>query len=150
MTKNTEKSNKTNLDLIDEDEICREVMLEHLSLWEDLDWNEYNLKEKLEKNPYHYQQFRMLWLGQKNKLRKIEMMRDEYVGNLYDKLKYEGDKTLTKTEIEKYYLPKDPQVMKFNRLCLRQEIRTGVYEEIANTFKMQGFAMGNYVKAMQI
>jgi hypothetical protein len=147
MTKNTEKSN---LDLIDEDEICREVMLEHLSLWDDLDWNEYNLKEKLEKNPYHYQQFRLLWLGQKNKLRKIEMLRDEYVGKLYDKLKYEGDKTLTKTEIEKYYLPKDPQVMKFNRLCLRQEIRTGVYEEIANTFKMQGFAMGNYVKAMAI
>jgi hypothetical protein len=142
--------NKTNLELIDEDEICREIMLQHPNIYTDLDWNEYNIKERLEKNPFHYQQFRMLWLSEKHKLRKIEMLKDEYTGQLYDNLRYNGEKSLSKTEIEKYYLPKDEKVMKFNRLYMRQEIRVGVYEEIANAFKMQGFALGNYVKALAI
>lgn len=141
---------KTNFDLIDEDEICREIMLQHPSLWKDLDWNEYNLKDAMEKNPFHYQQYRMLWLSEKHKLRKIELLKDEYIGQLYDSLKYSGDKTLTKTEIERYYLPIDEKVKKFNRLYMRQQMRTEVYEYIAETFKAQGYALGNYVKAMNL
>jgi len=141
---------KSNFDLMDEDEICKEVMLQHITLWEDLDWNEYNLKEKLEKNPYQYQQFRMIWLSEKHKLQKIELLMDEYIGKLYNELRYNGDKSLTKVEIEKYYLPVDEKVKKFRRLYMSQSIRTEVYEHICNTFKMQGMSLTAYVKAMQL
>lgn len=150
MTKSTEVTTKSNMELIDEDEICKEIMLQHISLWNDLDWNEYNLKEKLEKNPYQYQQYRMLWLTEKHKLKKIELLMDEYIGKLYNDLKYKENKSLTKTEIEKYYLPIDENVKKFKRLQMRQEMRSEIYEHICNSFKMQGMSLTAYVKAMQL
>lgn len=141
---------KTNFDLIEEDEVCLGVMKQHPEVWDDLQWDEFTLKEKLEKNPYQYQQYRMLWLAQKHKLRKVEILMDEYIGNLYDEIKYSGEKTLNKTEIERYYLPKDAKVIKFKRAYMRQSIRTEVYEHIAISFKNQGFEMSAYVKALQI
>ncbi len=150
MTKKTERSNKTNLDLISEDEVCNEIMLQHPTLYDDLVWDEYNIKEKLEKSMFHYAQYRMLWLMEKNKLRKIEIMREEYTGNLYDNLKYKGEKSLNKTEITQFYLCTDEKIKKFNRLYIRQEMRTEVYQYIAESFKTQGFAMANFIKAMGI
>jgi hypothetical protein len=150
MSESTKNTNKNNFDLIEEDEICREVMLEHPDLFYELDWDEFNLKEKLEKNPYLYQQYRMLWLSQRHKLKKVEILMEEYIGKLYDELRYGGEKSLTKTEIERYYVPKDETVMKFRRAYMRQEIRTEIYEHIANSFKMQGMALSAYVKAMQL
>lgn len=150
MTEAVENINKTNFELIDEDEICLEITQQHPELWDQLQWDEYNLKEHLEKNPFHYQQYRMLWLSNKHKLRKIEILMEEYVGKLYDQLKYEGDKTLSKTEIEKYYIPKDERVKKFRTAYMRQAIRTDVYEEIAISFKQQAFELNSYVKAIQL
>jgi len=148
MTKNTEK--KTNFDLISESEICNEVMLQHPTLYDDLIWDEYNIKEKLEKSMFHYAQFRMIWLEEKHKLRKVELLRDEYTGKLYDNLKYKGEKTLNKSEIEKYYLFLDVRLQKFNRLYMKQEMRVEVYQYIAESFRAQGYAMANYIKAMGI
>ena len=150
MTEDTDIVNKTNFDLIEEDELCLDAMRQHPDLWDNLEWDEFSLKEHLEKNPYHYQQYRMLWLSEKHKLRKIEILMDEYTGNLYDKLKYGGDKKLTKAEIERYYLPKDETVKKFRRAYMRQEIRAEIYEHIAISFKNQGFEMNSYVKALQL
>ena len=150
MTKKTEKTDKTNIQLIDEDVVCAEVMKQHPSVYDDLLFDEYNIKDKLEKNSYQYQQFRMLCLSEKHKLRKIEILRDEYIGKLYNKLRYEDAKALTKVEIEKYYIPTDPKVMEFNRLYMRQEMRVDVYNYIAEAFKTQGFTMATYVKNLQI
>ena len=150
MTENTESPNKNNFDLIEEDAICREVMEQHPELWEELQWTEYTLKERLEKNPYQYQQYRMLWLKEKHNLRKIEILMEEYIGQLYDSLRYGGDKKLSKTEIEKYYIPKDEKVKAFRVRFMRQAIRAEIYEHIAISFKNQGFEMNAYVKALDI
>lgn len=147
---NTERYGKNNFELIEEDDICLEVMKQHLELWDDLQWDEFNLKERLEKNPYQYQQYRMLWLAEKHKARKIEILMDEYIGQLYDSLKYGGDKKLSKVEIEKYYIVKDIKAIKFMKAHMRQKIRAEVYEHIAISFKNQGFEMNSYVKALQL
>lgn len=149
MSENTEIVGKTKFELIDEDDICREITFMHPELWDDLQWNEFDLKEKMEKNPFHYQQYRMLWLAEKHKARKIQMLMDEYIGVLYDSLKY-GEKKLGKVEIERYYITKDPKAIKFNKAYMRQLIRAEVYEQIAIAFKNQGFAMNAYVKALQL
>lgn len=147
---NTQRYDKTNFELIEEDDICLEVMKQHLDLWDDLQWDEFDLKEKLEKNPYQYQQYRMLWLAEKHKARKIEILMDEYIGKLYDELKYGGEKKLSKTEIERYYIPKDTKAIKFMKAHMRQLIRAEVYESIATSFKNQAFEMNSYVKALQL
>ena len=146
----TEKQELDNTQLIEEDEVCNEIMRQHDTLFDDLIWDEFNVKEHLEKNPYHYQQYRMLWLIEKNRLHRIETLMEEYIGKLYDEMKYNGDKKLTKTEIERYYIPKDEKVKKFRKLHARQSLRTEVYEYIADSFKQQSFQMNSYVKAMQL
>lgn len=150
MTETTENVRKTNFELIDEDEICLEINKQHPELWDQLQWDEFSLKEHIEKNPFHYQQYRMIWLAEKHKLRKVEILMEEYIGKLYDELKYDGDKKLSKTEIEKYYIPSDEKVKKFRKAHMRQSIRVEVYEEIAITFKQQGYGLNAYVKALQL
>ena len=145
-----EDQNSENFEIINENDVCNEIMKQHPSLFYDLDWDEFSLKEALEKNPFHYQQYGMLWLIEKNKLLKIETMMNDYIGNLYDELKYKSDKKLGKTEIERYYIPKDEKVKKFKMLYIKQQMRTEVYEYIADTFKQRGFALNSYVKAMQL
>jgi len=150
VTENAERYDKNNFELIEEDDICLEVMRQHLDLWDDLQWDEFSLKERLEKNPFQYQQYRMLWLAEKHKARKIEILMDEYIGQLYDDLKYKSSKTLSKVEIEKYYIVKDVRAIKFTKAHMRQLIRAEVYEHIAISFKNQGFEMNAYIKTLEV
>jgi hypothetical protein len=150
MSEPVDNTEKNNFDLIEEDAICQDVMRQHPDLFDELQWNEYNLKERLEKNPYQYQQYRMLWLKEKHNLRKIEILMEEYIGQLYDSLKYGGEKKLTKSEIEKYYIPKDDKVKAFRVRFMKQQIRAEIYEHIAISFKNQGFELNAYVKALDV
>ena len=143
-------ADKTNFDLIDEEVLCAEISKDHPTLYEDLLYDEYNIKERLERNPFLYQQYRMIWLSEKNKLRKISILRDEYIGKLYDDLRYGGNRSLSKQEIEKYYIPVEEKVKQFNRLYAKQELRTEVYQYICECIKTQGFTMAAYVKALQL
>lgn len=130
---------------INEDEIIKKIQLDFPSLYDDLEYNEYTIKEKLEKNPYLYQQFRLLTIKEKHRLKRIEIIMDEYIGKLYDSLRY-GEKALTKVEIEKYYIPKDENVIKFKKMYMRQYIIADTYETITDAFKQQNFGMNVYVK----
>jgi len=135
--------------LVIEDEIIIEIMKDHPDLYDNLNYNEYNIKERLELNAFLYEQYRILALQEKHKLKRIEILKDEYIGNLYTELKY-GDLKMTKTEIERYMIPKDEKAIRFQKLYMRQQIRTETFEYIADSFKQQNYAMGNYIKNMQL
>jgi len=132
-----------------EDDVIIEVMKNHPDLYNHLTYNEYDIKEKLENNAFYYEQWRILWLQEKHKLKRIEILKDEYIGKLYSDLKY-GDLKLSKVEIEKYMIPKDEKAIKYQKLYMRQEIRTETFEYISNAFKQQGFNISTYVKNMQL
>lgn len=131
---------------VNEDEIIKEIMLEYPMLYDMLEFNEFTLKEKLEKNAYWYQQFRVLMIKEKHKLNRIEILKDEYIGKLYHKLRFEGDLKLGKIEVEKYYIPKDEKAIKFMKLYMRQQIRVETFETIKDAFKQQGFNMSVFQK----
>jgi len=132
-----------------EDDIIREVMLDHPTLYDQLNYNEYDIKDKLEVNAFLYQQWRILWLQEKHKLKRIEILKDEYIGKLYSDLKW-GDIKMTKTEIERYMIPIDQKAIKFEKLYMRQRIRTETFEAVTDSFKQQNFTMGNYIKNLQL
>jgi len=132
-----------------EDDIIREVMLDHPTLYDQLNYNEYDIKDKLEVNAFLYQQWRILWIQEKHKLKRIEILKDEYIGKLYSDLKW-GDIKMTKTEIERYMIPKDQKAIKFEKLYMRQRIRTETFEAVTDSFKQQNFTMGNYIKNLQL
>ena len=132
-----------------EDDIIREVMLDHPTLYDQLNYNEYDIKDKLEVNAFLYQQWRILWIQEKHKLKRIEILKDEYIGKLYSDLKW-GDIKMTNTEIERYMIPKDQKAIKFEKLYMRQRIRTETFEAVTDSFKQQNFTMGNYIKNLQL
>jgi hypothetical protein len=132
-----------------EDDIIIEIMKDHPDLYDWLNYNEYNIKDRLENNSFYYEQYRILWLQERNKLKRIQLLKDEYIGNLYQDLK-NGDRKLSKVEIEKYFIPSDDKAIKFEKLYMRQKIRCEVFEYIADAFKQQNYAMGNYIKNMQL
>jgi hypothetical protein len=132
-----------------ENNIIREVLNQFPTLYDDLNFNEYDIKEKLEKNAYLYEQFRVLWLQEKNKLRRIEILRDEYIGKLYQELK-NGDRKLTKTEIERYFIPSDEKAIKYEKLYMKQKIRTETFEALVESFKTQSWNMSTFIKNMQL
>jgi hypothetical protein len=132
-----------------ENNIIREVLNQFPTLYDDLNFNEYDIKEKLEKNAYLYEQYRVLWLQEKNKLRRIEILRDEYIGKLYQELK-NGDRKLTKTEIERYFIPSDEKAIKYEKLYMKQKIRTETFEALVESFKTQSWNMSTFIKNMQL
>ena len=135
---------------ISEDDIIKEIMLEYPDLYDMLQYNEYTIKEKLEKSSYWYQNFRLLWIKEKRKLNHIEVLRDEYIGKLYHELRFENDIKLGKIEVEKYYIPKDEKAIKFKKLYLRQEIRVETFAAVKDAFDKQGYAMANFIKNMDL
>ncbi len=135
-------------DSIEEDEIIKSVMLEHADLYSMLEFNEYNIKGKLEINAYWYQQFRLLSISERRKLSRIQGIHDKYIGELYHKLKHENDISLTKTEIEKFYIPKDDMAIWYKTLLQKQEIRVETFDAIKDAFKQQGYNMTQFIKNM--
>jgi hypothetical protein len=135
---------------VSEDDIICEIMKEYPELYDMLEYNEYTIKEKLEKSAYWYQNFRLLWIKEKKKLNRIGILKDEYIGNLYHQLRFENDIKLGKVEVEKYYIPKDEQAIKFMKLYMNQEIRVETFKAIAEAFDKQGYAMANFIKNMEL
>ena len=138
------------IDDVNEDEIIKDIMNDYPELYDQINYNEYNIKERLEKQPYLFQQWRLLYIKEKHKLNRIEILKDEYLGELYDKFKYEDDRKLTKVEIERYYIPKDKKTIKFVKLLMKQEIRVDVFETVMKTFQQQGYAMAQFIKNLDM
>ena len=135
---------------IDEDAIIKKIMLEYPDLYDLLEFNEYTIKEKLEKNAWWFQNFRLLYIREKRKLEQIKIIHDEFVGNLYHQLRFENDITIGKIETEKYYIPKHPKVVEYRKLIMKQMIRVETFEAIKDAFKQQGYNMTQFIKNMEI
>jgi hypothetical protein len=110
-----------------------------------LDYNEFNIKERIEKNPFLTEQFRLLLIKEKSNLMRLQNITDEYIGTLYDNLKHHNTISLGKVEIEKYYLPKDPKVIELKRLLIKQSIRVDFFEAVFEAFKTQGWLMKQWL-----
>lgn len=136
--------------LIDEDKIICGIMAEFPYIYDELNFNEYTVKDRLEKSAYLYQQFRLLSIKEGHNLKSIEIMMDKYIGELYDSLRFGSEKTLTKTEIERYYIAKDEKVIRFKKLYMKQAIRVETFEAIAKAFEKLSWTTNVFVKNMSL
>ena len=130
---------------INEDEILNKLQLEY-DVFPLLEINEYTLKRQIEMNPYYQQQWRLLYLKEKGLLTRLEIERDEYIGKLYDDLKNRSDTSLTKIEVEKYYIPKDQKVILYKKTILKMETRMQFFEAVYDSFKSQQWLIKNYIE----
>jgi len=100
---------------------------EDYNVYDLLTFNEFNIQDRLERLSFHMKDFRLKFLQESSKLASVEERLDKLVGDKYIALK-NGEVTLSKTEIEKYYLPKDPEIINLRGLVRKQELRTKYFE----------------------
>jgi len=134
---------------INENKILQ-TLQEEYPVKELLEFNEFNVGEKLQWNSYYTEQFRLLYIAEKQKLDRIIEKFDQKSGEQYDYYKYKDSRDLTKTEIERYYLPTDKELIKLKRMIKLQETRVSFFEALVESFKSQGFNMRNFLENLKI
>lgn len=134
---------------IDENKVLEELSKEY-DVSELLSYNEFNVGEKLQSNAFYQEQFRLLYISEKQKLTRIQDKFNEMAGQKFDYYKYQDARDLTKTEIEKYYLPSDKELIKYKKLIELQNTRVEFFSALAEAFKSQGFNMRVFVDNLKI
>ncbi len=118
---------------------------EQYNVYDLLTFNEFNLKDRLERNAFHAKDFKLKFLQEMAKVEQIRDRLDKVTGEKYIALK-EGAVSLTKTEIEKYYLPKDEEILQLKGLLRKQEIRAKYFEAVSKAFETCGWNMKSYIE----
>lgn len=134
---------------IDEDKLLTKLREEY-DVSGLLEFNEFDVNEKLSWNAFIIEKFRMLYIHEKQKYNRLELKFQERAGELYDYYKYKESKDLKKTEIERYYLPANQELIKLKKMLLLQETRVSFFEALTEAFKSQGFNMRNFVENLKI
>lgn len=94
-----------------------------------LTFNEFNIQDRLERISFHMKDFRLKFLQEQAKLGTVEDHLNKVTADKYIALK-EGAVTLSKTEIEKYYLAKDEELIRLKGLVRKQEMRVQYFEAV--------------------
>jgi len=102
---------------------------EEYNVYDLLTFNEFNINERLERLAFHMKDFRLKFLQEQGKLSAVQDRLDKLIGDKYVALK-SGEVTLSKTEIERYYLPKDADIMNLKALVRKQEMRTEYFQAV--------------------
>jgi hypothetical protein len=113
---------------LNEDTIFSKMEQEY-NVYDLLTFNEFNIQDRLERLSFHMKDFRLKFLQEQGKLNAVEDRLAQVTGDKYIALK-NGEVSLTKTEIEKYYLPKDVEIMNLRALVRKQEMRVEYFDAV--------------------
>lgn len=84
------------------------------------------------------------------KLEHIGSLRDSVIGKRYDYYRFNYDKELKPSEIEKYYLPMDEHVRKANSLYTKQSWRVDFFNMCVKSIDKMGWNMKNFLEALKL
>ena len=135
-------------DIVDEKNIL-EALSKEYKIMELLEFNEFTIEEKYAKNAYLYMYFRDLYTLENAKLDRINVLIDDVKGKLYDHYRFNFDKTLTKSEIEMYYIPRDPAIVKLNKAYTEQKLRVDFFSSCTKAFDKQGWNMKGFLESQR-
>ena len=114
-----------------------------------LNFNEINIQEKLMENSSQIWHFTELYHREKNDYDKILEMKDKLIAERYNHYKTKGDQLLKQGEIEKYYLPKDPVIMKITRIAREQKWRVDFYDGLRRSLEKMQWTMKTYLDSVR-
>lgn len=129
---------------VDEDKIIKELE-EKYPISEDVSFDEYNISEKLQNHAFLLISYNRQLVHEKLKLEKIQEILDKKTGERYHHYRFDFNESLTKQEIERYYLPKDPELQKLKPLIQKQEIRVGFFTTAVKALESVQWSMKNYI-----
>jgi len=115
-----------------------------------LSFNEINIQDKLFTNAAKVQHYTELYYREKNDYDKIIEIKEALIGKKFEYYKTNADLLLKQSEIEKYYLPRDPDIMRITSIARQQKWRVDFYWGLKGALEKQGWNMMNYLKSMQV
>lgn len=104
-------------------------------------FNEFNIQEKLKESAFLILHYKEHYLKEKNQLERIIALKDKIIGEQYDKYRFNFNKELKGMEIKEYYLPKDEKVIKINRIYQKQLWRVEFFAACVEALVQQGWRM---------
>ena len=123
--------------------ILRELMKEHPIL-EMVSFNELDLQEKLKENAFQVIKYQDLYNREKMAYEKLEELMEVLAGECYDHYRFDEDRGLTKTEIEKYYLPKDKKVKQMKGILRKQKVKVEFFQMCMSGLKQMAWNMKEF------
>ncbi len=135
---------------VNKNKVLEKLEEEYKDIYDLLSFNEFNLSERLEKNTYYQEQFRLLYIHEKSKLNDLEDEFNKRAGEIYDEYKHKDNRDLGKIEIERYYLPSHPELIKKKKLIQLQNTKVEFFSAVTEAFKSQGFNIKSFIENLKI
>jgi len=132
MTNDREKLTEEQEKQIIIDKLVAEHDIEKLIQFTDI-----NIQEKIRENALMIVKYRDLYHAELGQLEVLEDKLEALKGKRYHHYRFEYEKELTKVEIERYYLPQDPFILKMNKLIRRQKVKVRFFEMCYKAFEKQ-------------
>ena len=128
---------------LDKDKIVDDLLKEY-PIYELVAFDELNISQKLQDNPYQLIRFQDQLLKEKIRFEELEELQEKLIGELYHKYRFQSEEELSNKEIEKYYLPKDPKYLKMKEILRKQKIRIAFFELCVKGLDRQYWSMKEF------
>ncbi|MDY0215239.1 MAG: hypothetical protein RBS24_07000 [Bacilli bacterium] len=121
------------------DELSEEYKIEEL-----VSFDEINIQEKIQQNPYQLMKFQDMAIKEKMKYEELEELLERLVGKLYHEYRFNHPEELSNKEIEKYYIPTNIKYIKMKEILRKQKIRILFFEQCIKGIDRQYWAMRDF------
>jgi hypothetical protein len=130
-------------------EECIEQLKQKHNTDELLSFNETNLVDKLANNSLLVMQYTELWHKEKNHLDKLIELRERGIGKLWVELRKKEPLLWKQGEFEKYFVPQDKDVIKYNELIRKQRYVVDFYVTIVKGLEKMQWNMKSFLSVKQ-
>jgi hypothetical protein len=100
-------------------------------------FNELDVQQKLQEQPYKLIQFSEKYIKEKSRMDDLLDLKIRLSAKLYDKLRFHVDKALSTKEIEQYYMPTDGDMIKLNNAIAKQTVIINYFEMCVKAIEKQ-------------
>lgn len=134
----------------EEKEILLDKLRAEYPIEELIQFDEYNISEKLKDHAFVLQQYEDFLLRERGDLARLEEIKEQLIGKAYDKFRFHDNRGLEKKEIEKYYIPREASIIKVNGLIAKQTLRVDFFTVCVKALEKMGWNMKMYLESLKI
>lgn len=132
-------------ELSDEERVLDELEKEH-NIIEISSFNDFDIKEKLEKNSFYLVRYTELLEKERMNLSKIQDIFEQVRGKRYEHYRFNYDERLDKKEIEMYFLPRDKMIIEVKKHLRLQELRVKFFELCVKAIEKQPWNIKSWLE----
>jgi hypothetical protein len=130
------------------DEIWKQLYHDH-PIDQQVQFSDMDIGEKLRKQPYIKLTYDDLYYKEKARYDQMSEVVEKITGIRYDYYRFSYDKEISKYEIEKYYLPKDPTVIEAKKKLRKQQWRVEFFKMCSDSINNQGWRIKEFLESMK-